>query len=130
MSVSLYLGPYQPFLEEELLTSFQEFRKQDPFSPVTVLVPNFLLVGHLRRALAERAENLFNLQIHTLRHYLESFVEEAVVREDLQTLPDVLAPWILKEVARPILSKGSAFRPVVETPGFYPSLRSTLSELR
>ena len=130
MSFSLYFGPYQPFLEEKLLESFGDFRKQDPFSSLTVLVPNFLLVGHLRRALAERAENLFNLRIHTLRHYLESFVEESVVREGLQTLPDVLAPWILKEVARPILSKGSAFRPVMETPGFYPSLRSTLSELR
>jgi RecB family exonuclease len=130
MPVSLYLGPYQPFLEEELLSSFLTFREADPFSPVTVLVPNFLLVGHLRRALAERDGKLFNLQVHTLRHYLESYVEEAVVREDLKNLPDVLAPWILKEVARPVLSKGSAFRPVMETPGFYPSLRSTLGELR
>ncbi len=130
MAISLYLGPYQPFLEDELLASFQEFRKADPFSPVTVIVPNFLLVGHLRRALAEKDGKLFNLQVHTLRHYLESYVEEAVVKEDLKTLPDVLAPWILKEVARPVLSKGSAFRPVMETPGFYPSLRSTLGELR
>lgn len=130
MPISLYLGPYQPFLEDELSAAFRDFRRSDPFSPVTVLVPNFLLVGHLRRTLSERAGNLFNLQIHTLRHYLEGFVEEAVVREGLRNLPDVLAPWILKEVARPILSKGSAFRPVVETPGFYPSLRSTLGELR
>lgn len=130
MPVSLYLGPYQPFLEDELSAAFRDFRQSDPFSPVTVIVPNFLLVGHLRRVLAERTGSLFNLQIHTLRHYLEGFVEEAVVREGLRNLPDVLAPWILKEVARPILSKGSAFRPVVETPGFYPSLRSTLGELR
>lgn len=130
MVFSLYLGPYQPFLENQLLETFQDYRKKEPFAPVTVLVPNFLLVGHLRRTLAERAENLFNLQVHTLRHYLESFVEESVVREGFQTLPDVLAPWILKEVARPILSKGTAFRSVMETPGFYPSLRSTLRELR
>lgn len=130
MAISLYLGPYQPFLEEELLSSFLEFRKSDPFSPITILVPNFLLVGHLRRVLAEKAEKLFNLQVHTLRHYLEAYVEETMVQEGLKNLPDVLAPWILKEVAKPLLSKGSSFRPVMETPGFYPSLRSTLGELR
>ena len=130
MAFSLYLGPYQPFLEDELLAAHRHFRKADPFSPVTVLVPNYLLVGHLRKALVERGENLFNFQIHTLRHYLEDLVEERIVQEGFQTLPDVLAPWILKEVARPILSKGAAFRPVMETPGFYPSLRSTLGELR
>ena len=72
MSFSLYLGPYQPFLEEQLLQSFQAFRQKNPFEKVIVLVPNFLLVGHLRKVLTEKGENLFNLEVHTLRHYMEA----------------------------------------------------------
>lgn len=130
MTFSLYLGPYQPFLEDELLEAFREFRKQDPFAPVTVLVPNYLLVSHLRRYLAQKEEKLFNLQIHTLRHYLEGFLEEKMVREGWKTLPDVLVPWVLQEIAKPLLAKSPNFAPVLETPGFFHALRSTLGEVR
>jgi len=130
VAFSLYLGPYQPFLEDELLQAFREFRKKEPFAPVTILVPNYLLVGHLRRFLAEKEEKLFNLQIHTLRHYLEGFLEEKMVREGWKTLPDVLVPWVLQEIAKPLLAKSPNFAPVLETPGFFHALRSTLGEVR
>lgn len=128
MSFSLYLGPYQPFLEDELLRSFQAFREKVPFDPVTVLVPNALLAGHLRKVLAERDGRVFNLRVHTLRHYLEDLLEERMVKEDLKSLPDTLTPWVLKEVSRQV--KTSAFAAVMETPGFFHSLKATLSELR
>ena len=130
MGISLYLGPFQPFLEDRLLESYLEFREKDPFSPVTILVPNFILVGHLKKNLAVKAGKLFNLQIHTLRHYLEQITEDLVAEEGLKVLPEVLIPWVLKEVARPLLGKNSFFTPVSETPGFPHALRSTLLELR
>lgn len=130
MSISLYLGPYQPFLEEELLQAFRGFRQKGPFAPVTILVPNYLLVGHLRRHLAGKEEKLFNLQIHTLRHYLEGFLEEKMVREGWKNLPDVLVPWVLQEIAKPLLAKSPNFAPVLETPGIFHAIRSTLGEVR
>ncbi len=130
MSFSLYLGPYQPFLEEQLLAAYQDFRAQDPFTKITVLVPNYLLVGHLRRVLTEKGQDLFNLEVHTLRHYMEDLAEETAIQEDLKTLPDVLVPVILKEVTQILLKKSRAFGAVRQTPGFYHALRATLSELK
>ncbi len=130
MSFSLYLGPYQPFLEEQLLQTFQAYRQKNPFEKVTVLVPNFLLVGHLRKVLTEKGQNLFNLEVHTLRHYMEAAAEEKAVMDNLKTLPDVLVPLVLKEVSRSVLAKSLVFGAVKDTPGFYHSLRSTLSELK
>ena len=130
MSFSLYLGPYQPFLEEELLKAFQAYRKKNPFEKVTVLVPNFLLVGHLRKTLTEKGQNLFNLEIHTLRHYMEAVAEETFIVEYFQNLPDVLVPLVLKEATKSLLSKSRSFGPVSQTPGFYHALRATLSELK
>src|SRR5580658_9378094 len=97
VSFSLYLGPYQPFLEEQLLQAFQAYRQKNLFEKVTVLVPNFLLVGHLRKVLIEKGQNLFNLEVHTLRHFMEAAAEEKAVTEDFQNLPDVLVPLVLKE---------------------------------
>jgi ATP-dependent helicase/DNAse subunit B len=130
VSFSLYLGPYQPFLEEQLLQSFQAFRQKNPFEKVTVLVPNFLLVGHLRKVLTEKGQNLFNLEVHTLRHYMESIAEEKAVTEDFQNLPDVLVPLVLKEATKSLLSQSRSFGSVSQTPGFYHALRATLSELK
>lgn len=130
MSFSLYLGPYQPFLEERLLAAYQNFRTRDPFTKITVLVPNYLLVGHLRRMLTEKGQDLFNLEVHTLRHYMEDLAEETAIQEDLKTLPDVLAPLVLKEVTASPLKKSKVFGAVSQTPGFYHALRATLSELK
>ncbi len=130
MNLSLYLGPYQPFLEEELLTSFRVFRKSDPFSRVTVIVPNRSLVRHLREAIARANESVFNLRVLTLHQYLQEYTEGKWIREGFQTLPDSLVSWILKETARQSENKKGPFAAVERTPGFYKTLQSTLSELR
>jgi exonuclease V gamma subunit len=76
MSFSLFLGPYQPFLETELSASVQEFRQSDPLSPLVVLVPNRSLVRHLREELARKNGSVFNLRVLTLHQYLQEFTEE------------------------------------------------------
>ena len=45
-------------------------------------------------------------------------------------LPESLVPWALKENARKAKAKTNPFRAVEGTPGFYKTLRATLSELR
>ena len=130
MGFSLYLGPFQPFLENQLLEAYGKFRGQDPFSPLAVLVPNHLLTGHLRKILAEKAGGIFNLRIQTLRHYLDEVTGDLAAEGGGKALPDVLIPWVLKEVARPHLGPGSFFAPVAQTPGFPIALRATLLELQ
>ncbi len=130
MSFSLYLGPYQPFLEEKLAQAYAAHREKDPLGPLLILVPNVLLVGHLKRVLAERRETVFNTQVHTLHHYLGDFTQEKILAEGSQILPEVLTPWVLKEAAVRALKTGSVFQAVRDTPGFYRALRKTLAEIR
>jgi ATP-dependent helicase/DNAse subunit B len=130
VSFSLYLGPYQPFLEEKLAQAYAAHREKDPLGPLLILVPNVLLVGHLKRVLAEKNESVFNTQVHTLHHYLGDFTQEKILAEGSQVLPEVLTPWVLKEAASRTLKTGSVFQAVRDTPGFYRALRKTLAEIR
>jgi len=135
VSFSLYLGPYQPFLETELAMTVQEFRKSDPLSPLVVLVPNRALVRHLHEELARRNGSTFNLQVLTLHQYLIELTEEKWVTEGFRLLPESLVPWVLRENARKIQPKGGKapkgpFAAVEKTRGFHKTLRATLSELR
>src|ERR1700734_1685316 len=130
MPVSLHLGPYQPFLEEELAEAVKNFRASEPFSPLVVLVPNRALVRYLGETLARRNGSTFNLRVLTLHQYLTEFIEEKWIREGSRLLPESLVPWALKENARKEAPKKNPFRAVEGTPGFYKTLRATLSDLR
>jgi RecB family exonuclease len=129
MAISLYLGPYQPFLEEELAASVAALRSADPLSPLVILVPNRALVRHLAQDLARRNGSTFNLRVLTLHQYLIGFTEEEWTGEGSRLLPESLVPWVLRENARRG-SKGSPFLRVEATPGFHRALQATLSELR
>ncbi len=130
MSFSLYLGPYQPFLEEELANAVETFRKTESLSPLVILVPNRALVRHLREALARKNGSVFNLRVLTLHQYLQEITEEKWITEGVKSLPDSLVPWILKETAGQFKTKANPFLAVERTPGFYKTLQATLSELR
>ena len=130
MSFSLYLGPYQPFLEDELAVAVRNFRASEPFAPLVVLVPNRALVRHLGETLARRNGSTFNLRVLTLHQYLTEFTEEKWIKEGSRLLPESLVPWALKENARKEAPKKNPFRAVEDTPGFYKTLRATLSDLR
>ncbi len=130
MSLSLYLGPYQPFLEEELAGTVQAFRKSNELSPLVILVPNRALVRHLGEALARKNGSVFNLRVLTLHQYLLEFTEEKWITEGFRMLPESLVSWVLRENARRVNAKNSPFAAVEKTPGFYRTLQTTLSELR
>jgi len=128
MPISLYLGPYQPFLEAELAASVASFRISDALSPLVVLVPNRALVRHLAQDLARRNGSTFNLRVLTLHQYLMEFTGEKWVQEGSRLLSEALVPWVLRENARK--NSPGPFAAVEATPGFYRTLQATLSELR
>ncbi len=131
MAISLYLGPYQPFLENELAATVQTLRQSDPLSPLVVLVPNRALVRHLREELARRNGSTVNLRVLTLHQFLLEFTEEKWIREETRLLPESIVPWVLRENAKKVRPKGGGpFAAVDKTPGFPKTLRATLSELR
>lgn len=131
MPVSLYLGPYQPFLEGELAAAVQTLRQSGSLSPLIVLVPNRALVRHLREELARKNGSTVNLHVLTLHQYLLEFTEEKWIKEETRLLPESIVPWVLRENAKKIRPKGGGpFAAVDKTPGFPKTLRATLSELR
>ena len=131
MPVSLYLGPYQPFLEDELASAVKTFRQSDPLSPLVVLVPNRALVRHLGQALARANGSAVNVRVLTLHQYLLEFTEEKWIKEETRFLPESIVPWVLRENTKKIRPKGDGpFAAVDKTPGFPKTLRATLSELR
>ncbi len=130
MRFSLYLGPYQPFLEEELYARVRELRSADPFSPLVVLVPNRLLVRHLREELARKQQWVFNIRFLTFHQYLLESMEDKWMTEGFRVLPETLVPWFLKEKSKAGRKTKGPFSAVENTPGFYKALRATLSELK
>ena len=130
MAISLYLGPYQPFLETELAAAVQALRQSDALSPLIVLVPNRALVRHLREELARRNGSVVNVRVMTLHQYLLEFTEEKWIKEKTRLLPESLVPWVLRENARKTGARANPFQAVEATPGFYKTLRATLSDLR
>lgn len=130
MRFSLYLGPYQPFLEEELFARVRDLRSSDPFSPLVVLVPNRLLVRHLRETLARKHQWVFNIRFLTFHQYLLERMEDKWMVEGFRVLPEALVPWVLKERSRASRKTEGPFAAVEKTPGFYKALRTTLSELQ
>jgi ATP-dependent helicase/DNAse subunit B len=131
LAFSLYLGPYQPFLEEELASEAKTFLVSEPLSSLVILVPNRALVRHLGQHLARANGSTFNLRVLTLHQFLVEFTEEKWIKNGFRLLPDSIGPWVLRENAKHLRPKGdSPFAAVEATPGFYKTLRATLSELR
>lgn len=130
MGFSIYLGPYQPFLEQSLFNEVKELRQRDPLIPLVVLVPNRLLVRHLREALAREHGQVFNIRFLTFHQYLMEATEGKWIQEGFRMLPESLVSWVLRETARGLKPALHSFKTVENTPGFHKTLQATLSELR
>ena len=130
MGFSIYLGPYQPFLEQSLFDEVKELRLKDPLTPLVVLVPNRLLVRHLREVLARAHGQVFNIRFLTFHQYLLEATEGKWIQEGFRMLPESLVPWVLRETARGLKPALRSFKAVEDTPGFHKTLQATLSELR
>jgi RecB family exonuclease len=130
MGFSLYLGPFQPFLEEKLFEALENFRATSPEAPLTVVVPNLMLARHLGVCAARRERGCFNVRFQTLRHFLRDSAEKAFVKEDLKTVPEALMVFLLQKTACRNAGARELFGPVLETPGFARALRETFGDLR
>ncbi len=130
MGFSLYLGPFQPFLEEKLLEEIAAFRSTEPSRPLTVVVPNLMLTRHLSMLAARRPQGLFNARFQTLRHFLQEVTEPSLLAEGARAAPEALTSLLLRQIARDNADARKVFGSVIETPGFIRALRDTLGDLR
>ncbi|HXZ36352.1 MAG TPA: hypothetical protein VEL68_10065, partial [Thermodesulfobacteriota bacterium] len=85
--LTLFLGPFQPELEEAFSLWVRERKEKDPLAPLVVLVGSNLLGLYLRRLLAQRGLNHINLRFLTFIDLARTLAAEPLDRKGLRPLP-------------------------------------------
>ncbi len=123
MSARMITGRWHRDLEEALFAFIADRRKEDPLSPVHVLVGSNLLGNYLRRKLALSAGGHINVRFLTFAHLLRLLDEP-----DAGPLPALAERAIIEE----IVSSGDlppSFASVSGSAGFGDALLATFTDL-
>ncbi len=127
MSGKAFLGKLHFDLEESLVESLSTARKEDPYSPVTILVGSNILGTYLRRALADRLGGLFNVRFMNFAD-LAAAIAHGGSGGPRRTLP----PFAERVILADILGREDAsasFGEVSRTAGFVEALLATFADL-
>lgn len=125
----LFIGPFQPELEEEFLNFIQRKKAADPLAPVVVLVGSNLLGLYLRRLLVLRGFDHLNIRFLTFIDLAKALAEEPLHRERLRPLPHYGELVCLAFVTERV-EVGSYFQPIAGRRGFQGGLAATFQDLR
>ena len=82
----LFIGPFQPELEEGFLAFLKRKKEMDPLAPLVVLVGSNLLGLYLRRFLVLRGLNYINIRFLTLIDPAKALAFEPLHRDGLRPL--------------------------------------------
>jgi hypothetical protein len=85
--LTLFLGPFQPELEEAFFLWVRKKKEKDPFAALVVLVGSNLLGLYLRRLLAQRGLNHINLRFLTFIDLARALAVEPLGRNGFLPLP-------------------------------------------
>jgi ATP-dependent helicase/DNAse subunit B len=125
---TLFLGPFQPELEEAFFLWVRTKKEKDPLAPLVVLVGSNLLGLYLRRLLAQRGLNHINLRFLTFIDLARTLAVEPLDREGLQPLPRHGDLVLISSLADKI-QEGSYFGPIAGRRGFQRALSATFRDL-
>jgi len=124
----LFIGPFQPELEEGLLAFLKRKKETDPLSPLVVLIGSNLLGLYLRRFLVLRGLNHINLRFLTFIDFAKALAAGPMNREGFRPLPrfgDLVVVSFLTEK----IERGSYFSPIASRRGFQRALGATFRDL-
>jgi ATP-dependent helicase/nuclease subunit B len=126
---TVVLGPYQPDLEETLVSEICRYKASDPLAPLLVLVPSDDLCHRLKVLLAlEKGLNLLNLSILTFYALSRRLFEEQAGRCDPALRDDLFFEEALRHLLR--AQKRPPFAGLDRTEGGAAALWQTLRDLR
>ncbi|HXZ36311.1 MAG TPA: PD-(D/E)XK nuclease family protein [Thermodesulfobacteriota bacterium] len=125
---TLFLGPFQPELEEAFFLWVREKKEKDPFAPLVVLVGSNLLGLYLRRLLTQRGLNHINLRFLTFIDLARTLAAEPLDRKGLRPLPRYGDLVLISALAEKI-QEGSYFGPIAGRRGFQRALAATFRDL-
>jgi ATP-dependent helicase/nuclease subunit B len=126
--LTLFLGPFQPELEEAFFVWVRARKGKDPFAPLVVLVGSNLLGLYLRRLLAQRGLNHINLRFLTFIDLARALAAEPLDREGLRPLPHYGDLVLISSLAEKI-HEASYFGPIAGRRGFQRALAATFRDL-
>ncbi len=124
----LFIGPFQPELEEGFLAFLKRKKETDPLAPLAVLVGSNLLGLYLRRFLVLRGLNHINLRFLTFIDFAKALAAEPMNREGLRPLPR-LGDLVLISSLTEKVERGSYFGPIARRRGFQRALGATFRDL-
>ena len=124
----LFLGPFQPELEETFFHSIREKKEHDPLAPLAVLVGSNLLALYLRRFLVLRGLNHIHIRFFTFLDLAKALTAESLGDEKRRPLPPFGDLVCLTSLTEKIPAEGY-FRPIASRRGFQRGLAATFQDL-
>jgi ATP-dependent helicase/nuclease subunit B len=125
---TLFLGPFQPGLENAFLAWVRGKKEKDRFAPLVVLVGSNLLGLYLQRQLVRQGLNHINLRFLTFIDLARAMAAEPLDREGLRPLPPYGDHVLISSLAEKI-QEGSYFGPIADRRGFQRALSATFRDL-
>ena len=124
----LFLGPFQPELEERFLAFLRKKKEMDPLAPLVVLVGSNLLGLHLRRLLVVRGFDHINIRFLTFIDLARALAAEPLSREMFRPLPRFGDIVFISAMCEQVDSDGY-FQPIADRKGFQRALGGTFRDL-
>lgn len=125
---TLFLGPFQPELEEEFIRCVKERKALDPISPVLVLVGSNLLRIYLQRLLLLNGFPHANVRFLTFIDLARQLALPALMEQGKYPLP-LGGELVIVDGLASRLNKESYFYPLRERRGFRRALLATFLDL-
>jgi hypothetical protein len=125
--LTLFLGPFQPELEDAFLERVRTKKEKDRFAPLVVLVGSNLLGLHLQRQLVWRGLEPYQLRFLTFIDLARALAAEPLDREG--SGPSALRRSCPHLLPGRKIQAGSYFGPIADRRGFQRALSATFRDL-
>lgn len=125
---SLFIGPFQPELEEAFFDFVKRKKEPDPLRPVVVLVGSNLLGLYLRRLFTLKGLDHINIHFLTFLDLAKALAAEPLSEERIRPLPRFGDLVCITALARQVEAH-SYFQPIADRKGFQRALRATFQDL-
>lgn len=128
-------GPFHPDLEQVLVETITQIKTDDPFAPLTVLVPS----DHLRRRIqwllvVEHRRALVNFEVLTFYQLALRLLDEPEAHVAAATPPTLASSFFFKELIRWLLRERTEDWPewtaLAGMPGAWAALLATVKDLK
>jgi ATP-dependent helicase/nuclease subunit B len=124
------LGPFHPYLETALVDEILQYKRDDPFRPLLILLPSDSLRRHLKIVLS-RERRLSLLNVHLLTFFQLS---SRLCAEESSDAPELRDDLFIEEIVRRLVrarqAGAAAFAGIEERLGGCAALWQTLRDLR